>query len=59
MSREDYGGIILTGNTEELGKKPVPVLLSSSSYGSTAQVGPWPPLFLGFRNNNLVTGLDC
>jgi hypothetical protein len=25
---------------------------SSSSYGSTAQFGPWPPL-MGFRNNNL------
>jgi hypothetical protein len=31
---------------------------SSSSYGSTAQFGPWPPL-MGFRNNNLFTGLDC
>jgi hypothetical protein len=31
---------------------------SSSSYGSTAEIGPWPPL-LGFRNNNLFTGLDC
>jgi hypothetical protein len=31
---------------------------SSSSYGSTAQCRPWPPL-LGFRNNNLFTGLDC
>jgi hypothetical protein len=27
----------------------------SSSYGSTAQFGPWPPL-VGFRNNNLFTG---
>jgi hypothetical protein len=27
----------------------------SSSYGSTAQNGPWPPL-LGFRNNNLFGG---
>jgi hypothetical protein len=31
---------------------------SSSSYGSTAHVGPWLPL-LGFLNNNLFTGLDC
>jgi hypothetical protein len=30
---------------------------SSSSYGCTAQNGPWPPL-MGFRNNNLFTGLD-
>jgi hypothetical protein len=29
---------------------------SSSSYGSTAQFGPWPPLML-FHNNNLFTGL--
>jgi hypothetical protein len=31
---------------------------SSSSYGSTAQYGPWPSP-LGFHNNNLFTGLDC
>jgi hypothetical protein len=31
---------------------------SSSSCGSAAQFGPWPPL-LGFRNSNLFTGLDC
>jgi hypothetical protein len=29
--------------------------VSSSSYGSTAQIGPWPPL-LGFRNNNRLRG---
>jgi hypothetical protein len=28
---------------------------SSSSYGCTAQFGPWPPL-LEFRNNNLFYG---
>jgi hypothetical protein len=28
---------------------------SLSSYGSTAQFGPWPPL-LGFRNNNFLRG---
>jgi hypothetical protein len=31
---------------------------SSSSYSSTVQYGPWPPL-MGFRNNGLFTGLDC
>jgi hypothetical protein len=30
----------------------------SSSYGSTAQIVPWPPL-LGFRNKKHFTGLDC
>jgi hypothetical protein len=30
----------------------------TSSHGSTAQIGPWPPQ-LGFRNNNLITGLYC
>jgi hypothetical protein len=29
-----------------------------SSYGSTAQFGPWPPL-MGVRNNKFFTGLDC
>jgi hypothetical protein len=38
--------------------KPIYASSSSSSYGSTTQIGPWPPL-LGFRNNNLFTGLDC
>jgi hypothetical protein len=33
-------------------------LSSLSSYGCTAQFGPWPPFF-GFPNNNLFTGLDC
>jgi hypothetical protein len=28
---------------------------SSSSYGSTAQIGPWPTLLV-FRNNNPFTG---
>jgi hypothetical protein len=32
--------------------------ITSSSHGSTAQLGPWPFL-MGFRNNNLFTGLDC
>jgi hypothetical protein len=33
------------------------MLESSSSCGSRAQNRPWPPL-LGFRYNNLLTGLD-
>jgi hypothetical protein len=32
--------------------------VSSSSYGSTVQYGPWPRL-MQFRNNNLFTWLDC
>jgi hypothetical protein len=33
------------------------ILLISSSYGSTSQFGPWPPLMV-FRNNKLFTWLD-
>jgi hypothetical protein len=34
------------------------IYITHTSYGSTAQIGPWPSL-LGFRNNNLFTWLDC